>query len=132
VLGAEHPGTLTTCANLAYWVGKAGDGTTSGWISYRMFVGRGLDASESAVGTVGTAVDATLLVNRRGPGYLEFTMISGLRPVFVSKAPTAQAVLPAADIPPRILSPFPGFGAATCCQPLPVLRATSVSWLPLA
>jgi hypothetical protein len=64
--------------------------------------------------------------------YRGFTMISGLRPVLVSKAPTAQAVLPAADMPPRILSPFPGLGAATCCQPLPVLRATSVSWLPLA
>jgi len=47
-----------------------------------------------------------------GPGYLAFTMISGLRPVSVSKAPAAQAVPPAADIPPRIVSPFPGFGAA--------------------
>ena len=60
------------------------------------------------------------------------TSTSGLRPVLVSKAPAVQAVPPAADIPPRILSPFPGFGAATCCQPLPVLRATTVSWLPLA
>src|SRR5487761_1505732 len=35
-------------------------------------------------------------------------------------------------MPPSTLSPVPGFGAGTCCQPLPELRATTVSWLPLA
>jgi hypothetical protein len=59
-------------------------------------------------------------------------MISGLRPALVSKAPVAQAVLPAADIPPRILSPFLGFGATTCSQPLPVLRAKGRWWPVLA
>src|SRR5215471_16536509 len=35
-------------------------------------------------------------------------------------------------MPPRVLSPVPGFGAGTCCQPLPVLRATRVCWRPVA
>src|SRR5260370_41203157 len=44
-------------------------------------------------------------------------MIRGLRAVLVSKAPAVQAVPRVADIPPRVLSPVPGFGAATCFQP---------------
>src|SRR5215469_14024566 len=35
-------------------------------------------------------------------------------------------------MPPRVLSPVPGFGAGTRCQPLPVLRATKVCCRPVA
>ena len=35
-------------------------------------------------------------------------------------------------MPPRVLSPVPGLGAGTCCQPLPVLPAIRVCCRPVA